>query len=59
MVCLTREETFFLSFQLAKSFITLLFGGNMYDFKQDWFRNSGITENNDGCYEVKRELTFA
>ena len=35
MVCLTREETFFLSFQLAKSFITLLFGGNMYDFKQD------------------------
>ena len=35
MVCLTREETFFLSFQLAKSFLILLFGGNMYDFKQD------------------------
>ena len=24
----------------------------MYDFNQDWFRNSGITENNDGCYEA-------
>ena len=29
----------------------------MYDFNQDWFRNSGITENNDGCYEVKRAIT--
>ena len=34
MVCLTREETFFLSFQLVE-FIILLFGSNMYDFKQD------------------------
>ena len=32
----------------------------MYDFKQDWVKKSGITENNDGCYEeVKRALTFA
>ena len=31
----------------------------MYDFKQDWFRNSGITENNDGCYEVKQAITYA
>ena len=31
----------------------------MYDFNQDWFSNSGITENKNGCYEVKRALTFA
>ena len=31
----------------------------MYDFKQDWFRKSGITENNDGRYEVKRAIAFA
>ena len=31
----------------------------MYDFKQDWFRNGGITENKDGCYEVRRALTCA
>ena len=30
----------------------------MYDFKQDWFRNSGMTENNDGCYEVKQVQIF-
>ena len=37
--------------------IILLFGDNMYDFKQDWFRKSGITKNSDGCYEVKRAPT--
>ena len=31
----------------------------MYDFKQAWFRNSGITENNHGYYEVKQTPTFA
>ena len=32
----------------------------MYDFnKTDIELNGGITENNDGCYEVNCTLTFA
>ena len=31
----------------------------MYGLKQDWLKNSGITEINDGCDEVQQALTFA
>ena len=52
------EKRVFHSFQFTKVII-LLFSAIMYNFKQGRFKKTGTIENNDGCYEVQRALTYA